>query len=164
MRLTPAQYRALTGGKAPSEPAGKRRLGDPSPKPGSNSQASESPLEAMLYLQLRALQIVLPEREYAFHPVRRWRFDFAWPELRLAVEVEGGVYSRGRHNRPQGFIGDTEKYNAAAEAGWTVLRYTGTSIRSGKAVEQVQTMIRERAAPESQIRSEPTTRRPAVRA
>lgn len=163
MRLTPAQYRALTRDKASSKPAGKRRPGEPSPKPGG-SQVAESPLEAMLYLQLRALHVVLPEREFAFHPVRRWRFDFAWPELCLAVEVEGGVYSHGRHNRPQGFIGDTEKYNAAAEAGWTVLRYTGTAIRSGKAVEQVQTMIRERVALESQSRSEPTTRRPAMRA
>lgn len=162
MRLTPAQYRALTGGKTSSNPTGTRRSGGPSPKPRS-SQVAESPLEAMLYLQFRALQVVLPEREYAFHPVRRWRFDFAWPELRLAVEVEGGVYSHGRHNRPQGFIGDTEKYNAAAEAGWTVLRYTGTAIRSGNAVEQVRTIIDERLASDSQNRSEPTTRRPAAR-
>jgi very-short-patch-repair endonuclease len=118
----------------------------------------------MLYLQLRALHVILPEREYAFHPVRRWRFDFAWPELRLAVEVEGGVYSQGRHNRPQGFIGDTEKYNAAAEAGWTVLRYTGTAIRSGNAVEQVRTMIHERQASEPSNRSEPTRRSPTARA
>jgi len=55
---------------------------------------------------------------------RRWRFDFAHEELRIAIEIEGGVYSRGRHVRPSGFIGDMEKYNRATVLGWQVLRLT----------------------------------------
>lgn len=62
--------------------------------------------------------------EYRFHPVRRWRFDFANPEFKIAIEYEGGVWRRGRHIRPVGFINDCDKYNAAALHGWTVLRYT----------------------------------------
>jgi very-short-patch-repair endonuclease len=61
--------------------------------------------------------------EHRFHPERRWRFDIAWPDLKVAVEVEGGVFVRGRHNRPTGFINDCEKYNAAAVMGWRVLRF-----------------------------------------
>lgn len=62
--------------------------------------------------------------EYRFAPPRRWRFDFALVEHRIAIEVEGGAFTRGRHTRGVGFVKDMEKYNAAAVAGWWVLRYT----------------------------------------
>ena len=63
------------------------------------------------------------QTEYKFHPHRRWRFDYANPELKIAVEQEGGVWISGRHNRGKGFLGDMEKYNAAIVMGWRVLRY-----------------------------------------
>lgn len=62
--------------------------------------------------------------EHRFHPKRRWRFDFAWPAYRIAVEVEGGVYSKGRHTRAKGYSEDCTKYNEAAIYGWRVLRLT----------------------------------------
>lgn len=74
-----------------------------------------------------------PEREYRFAPPRRWRFDYAWPGLRLALEVEGGTWSRGRHTRGRGYANDCEKYNAAALAGWRVLRVTTDMVRDGRA-------------------------------
>jgi len=61
--------------------------------------------------------------EYRFNPHRRWRFDFADPKNRIAVEIEGGVWSLGRHVRGVGYIADCEKYNAAVLDGWRVLRY-----------------------------------------
>ncbi len=63
-----------------------------------------------------------PVREYRFHPERRWRFDFAWPSYRMAVEVDGGQWMArgGRHNRDA----DREKLNAAACDGWRVIRLT----------------------------------------
>ena len=64
------------------------------------------------------------ESEYRFHPTRRWRFDYACKALRLAIEVEGGVWTKGRHTRGCGFVGDMEKYNTAAVLGWRILRYT----------------------------------------
>lgn len=65
-----------------------------------------------------------PVREYRFHPTRRWRFDFAWPDAKVAVECEGGIWSRGRHVRGRGFESDCEKYNAATLLGWRVFRCT----------------------------------------
>jgi very-short-patch-repair endonuclease len=62
------------------------------------------------------------ELEYRFHPVRRWRFDMAFPEPKVAVEIEGGVWTGGRHVRGKGFRKDCEKYNTAAAMGWRVLR------------------------------------------
>lgn len=63
-------------------------------------------------------------KEYRFHPVRRWRFDYAFPELKVAIEVEGAVWTKGRHTRGAGYIKDMEKYNTAAMMGWTVIRVT----------------------------------------
>ena len=67
-------------------------------------------------------------KEYKFHPERRWRFDYAIPEHKIALEVEGGVWTQGRHTRPQGFLGDVEKYNTATLMGWRVFRTTPTEL------------------------------------
>ena len=71
----------------------------------------------------KAQGLNVPAREYIFHPTRKWRIDFAWPEEKLAVEIEGGIYSHGRHTRATGFLGDIEKYNALTELNWSLLRY-----------------------------------------
>jgi len=72
-----------------------------------------------------------PEAEVRFHPTRKWRFDFGWREKKIALEVEGGVWIRGRHTRGSGFLKDMEKYNAAAAMGWRVLRVTPTEMKNG---------------------------------
>ena len=84
--------------------------------------------------------------EYRFHPTRKWRFDFAAPRYRVAVEIEGGVYQRGRHNRPAGFVADAEKYNAAAGMGWRVIRLPGPMLTTNPtgAVAQVNAALRRR--------------------
>lgn len=84
-----------------------------------------------------------PEREYKFHKVRRWRFDFAWPERMTAIEIEGGVWSGGRHTRPSGFVKDAEKYNAAAALGWAVFRFTTQQAISGDAAIWIQEFFAE---------------------
>lgn len=67
-------------------------------------------------------------KEYQFHPKRKWRFDYAIPDHKIALEVEGGVWTQGRHVRPQGFLGDIEKYNTATLMGWRVFRTTPDSL------------------------------------
>lgn len=62
--------------------------------------------------------------EYKFCKERRWKADFAHIESRTLIEIEGGVWSRGRHVSPKGFIRDAEKYLTATLDGWTVLRLT----------------------------------------
>lgn len=94
----------------------------------------------MFQLQLAGLP--LPEREFLFHKRRKWRFDFAWPDLLIAVEVEGGVFSGGRHVRGQGYESDCEKYNEAQFLGWMVLRFTPGMIKRGKADQVIEKAIR----------------------
>lgn len=72
--------------------------------------------------------------EHRFHPTRKWRFDFAIPSARLAIEIDGGVWTSGRHSRGAGQIADMEKLNAAAILGWRVLRFTPQQIPSIQAV------------------------------
>ena len=71
-----------------------------------------------------AIGELAPMREYCFAKPRRWRFDYAWPDYKIALEVEGGAWTHGRHTRGSGFVNDMEKYNTAILAGWIVLRVT----------------------------------------
>ena len=80
---------------------------------------------------------VSPVREYAFAKPRRWRFDFAWPDAMLAVEIEGGLYSNGRHSRGKGYEADMEKYNAATLKGWRILRFSPAMVTNGTAINLV---------------------------
>jgi very-short-patch-repair endonuclease len=94
--------------------------------------------EELLAFQMKAAQLPTPQRELKFHPSRKWRFDFAFPTHMLAVEVEGGVWTGGRHTRGKGFTDDCEKYNQAALLGWRVLRFPADTIKSGEALRMIE--------------------------
>lgn len=95
----------------------------------------KSELEEAVAFYIKTLKLPSPEREHVFHPTRKWRFDFAWPERKLALEVEGGVFIQGRHNQGASFVTDCEKYTEAALLGWRVMRVTDRHISNGKVVE-----------------------------
>lgn len=101
---------------------------------------SDSPGEDALAQQLAAVGIAF-EREFAFHPTRKWRADFRLQGFDVLVEVEGGVHAMGRHQRPKGFQADLDKYNAAATLGWTVLRFSTADVRSGDALSRIQEVV-----------------------
>lgn len=94
--------------------------------------------ELALAQELRYLKLPIPEQEYRFHTERRWRFDFAWPTVLLAVEVEGGSWVNGAHTRGKHFEADCEKYNEALCLGWRVLRVTPAQITSGEAIRWIE--------------------------
>jgi hypothetical protein len=96
-----------------------------------------SDLERLLVWQVKAAGLPDPAPEYRFDPGRRWRFDLAWPVVRLACECEGATWTGGRHTTGSGFERDCEKYNQAAIMGWRVLRFTGGMIESGAALESI---------------------------
>ncbi len=98
--------------------------------------------EALLAVLLKEADIPFI-REHKFHPKRRWRFDFALAlphPWKIAIEVEGGIWSGGRHTRAIGYSKDCEKYNAATVLGWSVLRYPATEI-GDETINQIQQLI-----------------------
>jgi very-short-patch-repair endonuclease len=96
-----------------------------------------SPGEEAFALHCR-VEHLTPEREFAFHPTRKWRFDFCWPERKIAVEIEG----RGRHQSFGGFEADATKYNEAAKLGWRVFRYTPAMVMRGDAINDMLEVLK----------------------
>jgi len=74
-----------------------------------------------------------PVPEHRFYPERKWRFDYAWIDQKCAVEIEGGIWTGGRHSRGSGFSKDMEKYNMAGKLGWRVFRFSPNQLRKGDA-------------------------------
>lgn len=87
-----------------------------------------SHLEAKFQLEWKAVGGPRLEREYEFHPVRRWRADFAHVESMTLVEIEGGIWVKGRHSRGSGFEKDCEKYLEAALLGFKLIRLAPKQI------------------------------------
>jgi very-short-patch-repair endonuclease len=122
-----------------------RRAGEADTKRGRTARDDLLPgtsrLEAEFEAQLRHAGLPVACREHLFARPRLWRFDFAWPERRIAIEVEGGIWSEGRHTRPQGFLEDVVKYNEAGERGWRVFRATADSIEDGSALALAERIL-----------------------
>jgi very-short-patch-repair endonuclease len=83
------------------------------------------------------------EKEYVFHPTRKWRADWSIPSHKIIIEEEGGVWKKnggGRHNRGAGFIADMEKYNTATAMGWRIFRIVPGDY--GKALRFIEQLIK----------------------
>lgn len=101
-------------------------------------------MQADLLTQIRAAGLPEPETEYAFHPTRKWRWDFSWLVCKVAVEVQGGAWICGRHHRPRGYHDDAIKSAEAQLDGWLVLAITPEMIRSGLALSLIQRALTKR--------------------
>lgn len=93
----------------------------------------------MLHSRLEGLPE--PQREYRFAVGRKFAFDFCWVEQKVAVEIEGGIWIQGRHNRASSIEADFRKYNLAAQLGFKVLRFSTEMVISGEAIHQVKAVI-----------------------
>lgn len=100
----------------------------PKPTAAALIAGRESTLEKTFLFKWKVCQGPALEREFVFHPSRKWRFDFAHLESRTAIEIEGGIWTASRHTTGRGFSNDCEKYNEAALRGWAVFRLTGDMI------------------------------------
>jgi hypothetical protein len=81
----------------------------------------------------RSHGLPFPFPEARFHPTRRWRFDWSWPQEKIALEINGGVWRGGRHNTGKGYLGELEKLNEAQILGWKVIQVTPDQVKSGEA-------------------------------
>ena len=94
------------------------------------------PAHILLEIHLKELGLNFV-REYGFHKDRKWRFDYVLSDRKVptgtAIEIEGGLHTRGRHVRPKGYEADLEKYNTATLMGWRVLRFSTGQVLRGEA-------------------------------
>ena len=107
-------------------------------KPGSGlSPASHRPIDLgrVLASQLKTMGLK-PTPEYRFHETRKWRIDVAFPEIKLAVEVDGAV-----HRIKSRFHGDIKKHQALFFMGWRLLRVSTNQVRSGEASVMIRDLI-----------------------
>jgi len=112
-------------------------LGAPPSRTGALPEPKVHRLQNNLFLSIiQESGLPSPELELRFHPQRKWRFDYAWPEKKVAMEVEGVLYRVriGRHQRGLGYEADCEKYAEALVLGWKVLRVTPGQIRDGRVI------------------------------
>jgi hypothetical protein len=112
-----------------------------------------SSLDLLVSAQAKEAGWPEPEREVRVCKDRRFRFDYAWPEISfdeamelpdgafistlaggVALEVEGGVWMRGKsgHSSGKGILRDMEKQNIAVANGWRVLRLTPAQVCKGE--------------------------------
>jgi hypothetical protein len=94
-----------------------------------------------------------PATEVRFHPDRKWRFDFAWPDQMIALEVEGGIFTRGRHQRPAGMLADIEKYSTCAAMGWALIRTTPQNLCMNETLDLLKMAFARRDDEESMWRA-----------
>lgn len=90
------------------------------------------------YFESELIKIAPFQKELLFASPRKFRFDYCFSDVKLAIEVEGGVWEYGRHNRPEGYFKDMIKYNLAVEKGYSVLRYNYEMILKKETIEQIE--------------------------
>lgn len=153
MKLTEEEYAELVQrvGRHTLAERANILLNRPEEKSRKPAPRRESALELELYGHLTVMGLE-PVKQFRFHAERRWRLDFAFPDMRIGVEVDGGIFAAengtvaGRHARGMGRCNDFEKRNAAAELGWLILCYGPPQVRSGEAALQVERIVRARRA------------------
>jgi very-short-patch-repair endonuclease len=139
MRLTLDQLSAAMRKQVEQKMAGRPRKKGSAPLIPKLSEPEER-----LAFHLRADGLGHFKRELVFWPARKFRFDFAFIVERIAIEVDGGLHSGGRHTRAKGFEKDCMKLNEAAILGWMVLRFSPSQISSGHAVHTIKRALEAR--------------------
>lgn len=103
-------------------------------------QELEAEMRKQFALQFEAMWRLLGgpelEREFQFCPDRKWRVDYLHLPTKIIIELEGGVFSGGRHVRSKGFIEDAFKYNAASLMGYRLIRI-GTGMVTPNYLQQI---------------------------
>jgi len=124
--FTAADYRKLTGKTAPVV----------KPRPRADRYAAS--VDALCDRH----GLPRPVAEFTFHPTRKWRGDFVWKNEKVALEVDGAIWTHGRHTRGSGYVKDMEKRRAYAELGYLLVPCSPTELHAGVWVEAVRGALR----------------------
>lgn len=105
-----------------------------------NKELEERRVQNFLNL-LDVSDLPRPVRELKFHSVKGWKFDFAWPDLMIALEVEGGIFIGGRHSGGVGMLQDFSKYNEAAIAGWRIVKVVPKELNTRATLQMLRRIL-----------------------
>lgn len=135
-----ARFRGEVAAVAPPAPASKAAAAGAK---GARRERSTAPpdIEGALVVDLMQAGLGGFERNYQFDRPRRWELDFAWLMQRVAIEVQGGVHSRGAHVRPAGYRRDSQKSRRAQLMGWIVLPCTAADLSDRSIIADVETAL-----------------------
>lgn len=139
------QYMTIDDVKAKLRPNRKRQPARELPDTVTAEELRRHLEPGTLEQQCADAGLPAPVTEHRFCE-RRWRFDYAWPDpsIKLAVEIEGGVWTQGRHTRGKGYLEDATKYNRASVLGWTLMRFTPDQVRTGQALNEIAAVLKRR--------------------
>lgn len=106
------------------------------------TERQQSALEKLFAEQIMAAGLPQPVREHEAVPGRKFRSDFSYPDLKIALEVDGGIWlKKSRHATGTGITSDCEKMNWMTSLGWRHLRVTAAQIKSGEAIKWLQMTV-----------------------
>jgi len=95
-------------------------------------------LENLMATQIRQAGLPKPQREFVAIPGRRYRWDFAWTDQKLLLEINGSTFCVGGHSTGVGLDRDYEKSSLAAVHGWFTMSFSGKQVKSGLALKLLQ--------------------------
>jgi very-short-patch-repair endonuclease len=96
------------------------------------SKSEKARLEDSFLAELKLFQLPTPERQFKFHPTRKWAADFCWPQFKIIVELQGGTFMGGGHNRGAQIAKDHEKLNEATRMGFSCFQFSAPTLRIPK--------------------------------
>lgn len=130
--------------------AQQKALGIP-PAPKAKVKVDQEESKALFLATCKAHSLPAPFPEFRFCNSRKWRFDYAWPgamqnpsdpsdwlDCNVALEIQGGLYTRGRHTQGAALVKEYEKLNEAQIMGWKVLLVTPKQVETGEAFALVR--------------------------
>jgi len=113
------------------------------PKKGSDrAKAKAQAAKLASEVELNLIELPGYKKEIIFHPTRKWRFDYAWTELKVALEIHGGIFTNGRHTRGTGITEDRVKMNSAQLLGWIVIEATTAQVKNGQMLKWITQAIK----------------------
>lgn len=119
----------------------KRRMSEEE-RAKKEEQRRQAAIEKQKFLNtLREERVPLPRCEYKFCPDRDWRADYCWISHCFILEVEGGIWTGGRHTRPEGYFEDIEKYNTMAILGYRMVRIPAYDLNTRKTIDIILKII-----------------------
>lgn len=111
------------------------------PKATNKAKAKEQARKLAELVDINLSELPGYRKEFIFHPTRKWRFDYAWTDIKVALEIHGGVFTNGRHTRGKGFSEDKVKMNSAQLLGWIVIEATTAQVKNGQMLKWIKEAI-----------------------